>query len=72
MAIRPRMHVRASDQGAEGYPLLRTPPESHHGHLWQNYIRMGPSADRVSVEYLPAGSFASMPHGVVHYVHDEH
>lgn len=31
-------------------------------------LGMGPSADRASVEYLPAGSFASMPHGVVHYV----
>ena len=31
-------------------------------------LGMGPSADRVSVEYLPAGSFAPMPHGVVHYV----
>ena len=31
-------------------------------------LGMGPSADRASVEYLPAGSFASMPQGVVHYV----
>ena len=31
-------------------------------------LGMGPSADRASVEYLSAGSFTSMSHGVVHYV----
>ena len=31
-------------------------------------LGLGPSADRASVEALPAGSFSSMPHGVVHYV----
>ena len=31
-------------------------------------LGMGPAADRAKVESLPAGSFASMPAGVVHYV----
>jgi quercetin dioxygenase-like cupin family protein len=31
-------------------------------------LGMGPAADRASVESLPAGSFASMPPGVIHYV----
>lgn len=30
-------------------------------------LGLGPAADRASVETLPAGSFSSMPHGVVHY-----
>jgi quercetin dioxygenase-like cupin family protein len=31
-------------------------------------LGMGPAADRATVESLPAGSFSSMPPGVVHYV----
>jgi len=31
-------------------------------------LGLGPAADNASVESLPAGSFSSMPHGVVHYV----
>jgi quercetin dioxygenase-like cupin family protein len=31
-------------------------------------LGLGPLADRNSLEELPAGSFSSMPHGVVHYV----
>ncbi|HEY8125862.1 MAG TPA: cupin domain-containing protein [Methylocystis sp.] len=31
-------------------------------------IGRGPAADRASVEKLPAGSFLSMPAGVLHYV----
>jgi len=31
-------------------------------------LGLGPAADHASVETLPAGSFSSMPHGVVHYV----
>jgi quercetin dioxygenase-like cupin family protein len=31
-------------------------------------LGLGPAADKASVQSLPAGSFSSMPHGVVHYV----
>jgi len=31
-------------------------------------LGLGPAADTASVQSLPAGSFSSMPHGVVHYV----
>lgn len=31
-------------------------------------LGLGPATDKASVELLPAGSFSSMPHGVVHYV----
>ncbi len=31
-------------------------------------LGLGPAADRAAVQALPAGSFSSMPHGVVHYV----
>ncbi len=31
-------------------------------------LGLGPAADRASVEALPAGSFSTMPSGVVHYV----
>jgi len=31
-------------------------------------LGLGPAADNASVQRLPAGSFSSMPHGVVHYV----
>ena len=31
-------------------------------------LGLGPAADRAAVQALPAGSFSSMPHEVVHYV----
>ncbi len=52
-SIPPHMHVR---------PEIITVISGNFG------LGMGKAADRASVEVLPAGSFSSMPQGVVHYV----
>ena len=52
----------------------RIPPHTHSKPELLTVISgkfglgMGPAADRAAVESLPAGSFSSMPAGVVHYV----
>jgi len=52
----------------------RIPPHMHEHSEFVTVLSgalslgLGPAADRVTIERLPAGSFASMPHGVVHYV----
>lgn len=57
-------------KASKGY---RIPPHTHpkaevvtiiSGQLG---LGLGPAADRASVEALPAGSFSTMPPGVVHY-----
>jgi quercetin dioxygenase-like cupin family protein len=52
-SIPPHMHVR---------------PEIVTVIVGELSLGLGKAADRASVEVLPAGSFSSMPQGVVHYV----
>lgn len=58
-------------KASKGY---RIPPHTHPKPevvtviSGQFSLGLGPAADRASVEPLPAGSFSTMPQGVVHYV----
>ena len=68
---KPRRRLRRQDQGAKGY---RVPPHTHPKAELVTIISgafsfgRGQAADHARVEKLPAGSFISMPAGVLHYV----
>ena len=67
-----RGHVRASNtRRPRDYripPHMHSKPEALTVISGKLDLGMGPAADRAKVKSLPAGSFSSMPAGVVHYV----
>ena len=74
--------VLHGDPGSPGVFALRVKMPKGYGIAPHMHVRpeivtvisgrvslgLGPAADRAGLEVLPAGSFSSMPHGVVHYV----
>ena len=66
-----RGRVRAWNRAPKDYripPHMHSKPELLTVVSGKFGLGMGPAADRANVKSLPAGSFSSMPAGVVHYV----